>query len=157
MEVRWGIIPGGGGTQRLPRAIPLVKAMEMILLAERIDAKEALRLGLINKVVSQESPDTCIPELENHRREKYMRALSTAEALTALAALLVRNSASLLPDVAIGGEKSLILQVGDLERYVLKHVARADEWHLASEAISRLRCARLILSFPNSIICKRLV
>ena len=54
MEVRWGIIPGGGGTQRLPRAIPLVRAMEMILLAERIDAEEALRLGLINRVVCAE-------------------------------------------------------------------------------------------------------
>lgn len=50
-EVRWGIIPGGGGTQRLPRAIPLCKAMEMILAAETIDANEAYRIGLVNKVV----------------------------------------------------------------------------------------------------------
>lgn len=54
MEVQWGIIPGGGGTQRLPRSIPLAKAMEMILLAKRIDANEALRLGLVNKVVPSE-------------------------------------------------------------------------------------------------------
>jgi E-phenylitaconyl-CoA hydratase len=51
MEVQWGIIPGAGGTQRLPRLVPLAKAMEMILLAEKIDAKEALRLGIVNKVV----------------------------------------------------------------------------------------------------------
>lgn len=51
MEVRWGIIPGAGGTQRLPRMIPLARAMEMILMAERIDAQEALRLGLVNRVV----------------------------------------------------------------------------------------------------------
>jgi enoyl-CoA hydratase/carnithine racemase len=50
-EVRWGIMPGAGGTQRLPRAVPLAKAMEMILTAEPIDATEALRIGLINKVV----------------------------------------------------------------------------------------------------------
>lgn len=50
-EVRWAIIPGGGGTQRLPRAIPLAKAMELTLLAEPIDAQEALRIGLVNKVV----------------------------------------------------------------------------------------------------------
>src|SRR5579859_4172070 len=50
-EVRWGIMPGGGGTQRLARAIPLARAMEMILTAEQIDAAEALRLGLLNRVV----------------------------------------------------------------------------------------------------------
>ncbi len=50
-EVKWAIIPGAGGTQRLPRAIPLSKAMEMILLAKKITAQEALELGIINKVV----------------------------------------------------------------------------------------------------------
>ena len=50
-EVRWAIMPGAGGTQRLPRAVPLAKAMEMILMAETIDAREAYRLGLVNAVV----------------------------------------------------------------------------------------------------------
>ncbi len=50
-EVRWGIVPGAGGTQRLPRSVPLCKALEMILTAEKIDASEAYRLGLINQVV----------------------------------------------------------------------------------------------------------
>ncbi len=50
-EVRWGLIPGAGGTQRLPRAIPMAKAMELILLGESIDAQEAYRLGLVNQVV----------------------------------------------------------------------------------------------------------
>ncbi len=53
-EVKWAIIPGAGGTQRLPRAIPLAKAMEMILLAKRISAQEALELGLINTVVPKD-------------------------------------------------------------------------------------------------------
>lgn len=52
MEVRWGLIPGAGGTQRLPRLIPLGKALEMILCAEQIDAQEAYRIGLVNKVVA---------------------------------------------------------------------------------------------------------
>ena len=51
MEVSRGIIPGAGGTQRLPRMIPMAKAMEMILMAQRIDAQEALRLGVVNRVV----------------------------------------------------------------------------------------------------------
>jgi enoyl-CoA hydratase/carnithine racemase len=50
-ETRWAIMPGAGGTQRLPRAVPLARALEMILTAEQIDAEEALRLGLVNRVV----------------------------------------------------------------------------------------------------------
>lgn len=50
-EVRWAIMPGAGGTQRLPRAVPLAKAMEMILMAQAIDAAEAYRIGLVNEVV----------------------------------------------------------------------------------------------------------
>jgi E-phenylitaconyl-CoA hydratase len=50
-EVRWAIMPGAGGTQRLPRAVPLARAMEMILMAQTVDAQEALRMGLVNTVV----------------------------------------------------------------------------------------------------------
>ena len=53
-EPRWGILPGGGGTQRLPRFVPLAVAMEMMLDAKIIDAQEALRVGLISKVLSQD-------------------------------------------------------------------------------------------------------
>lgn len=50
-ETKWGLMPGWGGTQRLPRIVPKVKASAMILLAESITAQEALQLGLVNKVV----------------------------------------------------------------------------------------------------------
>jgi enoyl-CoA hydratase/carnithine racemase len=50
-EVTLGIIPGWGGTQRLPRAIPLAKAAELLLTGQHIDAQEAYRIGLVNKVV----------------------------------------------------------------------------------------------------------
>lgn len=53
-EVRWSLIAAGGGLARLPRAIPLAKAMEIILLGERMSAQEALQYGLINKVVPLE-------------------------------------------------------------------------------------------------------
>ncbi len=50
-EVNWGIMPGAGGTQRLPRVTALGAALEMILTGERIVAAEAYRLGLVNRVV----------------------------------------------------------------------------------------------------------
>ena len=50
-EVNLGIIPGWGGTQRLPRAIPAAKAAELLFFGQRIDAQEAYRIGLVNKVV----------------------------------------------------------------------------------------------------------
>ncbi|MFB9262675.1 enoyl-CoA hydratase/isomerase family protein [Bradyrhizobium erythrophlei] len=51
-EVRWGVLPGGGGTQRLPRLVPLGCALEMILTGESIDAQRAERIGLVNRVVA---------------------------------------------------------------------------------------------------------
>lgn len=53
-EVRWGLMPGAGGSQRLPRAIPLGMAMEMLLTGETIDASTAAACGLVNRVVPQE-------------------------------------------------------------------------------------------------------
>ena len=53
-EVLLGLLPGGGGTQRLPRTIPLSDALWMLYTGERIDAAEALRLGLVSRVVSLE-------------------------------------------------------------------------------------------------------
>jgi enoyl-CoA hydratase/carnithine racemase len=52
-EVNIGIIPGWGGTQRLPRLIPGAIAAEMLLTGRPISAQEAFRIGLINKVVPQ--------------------------------------------------------------------------------------------------------
>lgn len=49
-EVRRGIMPGGGGTQLLPRRVPLGAALELLLTGEPIDAAEAYRVGLVNHI-----------------------------------------------------------------------------------------------------------
>jgi len=51
-ETSLGIIPGAGGTQRLPRLVGRAKATELILLARRISAAEALQIGLLHRVVA---------------------------------------------------------------------------------------------------------
>ncbi|MCP4023163.1 MAG: enoyl-CoA hydratase/isomerase family protein [Desulfobacteraceae bacterium] len=50
-EVKLGIIPGTGGTQRLPRLIGKGRAAQMLFTGETIDSQEALKIGLVNKVV----------------------------------------------------------------------------------------------------------
>ncbi len=50
-EIKLGIIPGAGGTQRLPRAVGKAKAMDMVLTARMMDAAEAERVGLVSRVV----------------------------------------------------------------------------------------------------------
>lgn len=53
-EVKRGILPGNGGTQRALKQLPYAIAMEMLLMAKRLTAQEALSYGLINKVVPME-------------------------------------------------------------------------------------------------------
>jgi enoyl-CoA hydratase len=60
-EVKLGIIPGYGGTQRLPRLVGKGIAMQMVLAGEMITAQEAHRIGLVNEVLS---PTELIPRAE---------------------------------------------------------------------------------------------
>ena len=69
-EVNLGIIPGGGATQRLTRLIGKTKAMEMLMTGEQIDAEEALRLGLVNRVVPANELDTAVNALLSELQAK---------------------------------------------------------------------------------------
>jgi enoyl-CoA hydratase len=54
-EVALGLLPGGGGTQRLPRLVGLGRAMRMILTGDLVDAEEAARIGLVDEVVDDDA------------------------------------------------------------------------------------------------------
>lgn len=84
-EINLGIIPGGGGTQRLPRLVGEGKAMEMILSGEIINAQEAFRLGIVNHVVPADQLEAKTMEVANRIAEKSPIALRLAKEAVKLA------------------------------------------------------------------------
>jgi len=84
-EINLGIIPGGGGTQRLTRLIGEGKSMELILTGEIIDAATALNLGLVNHVVPADQLEAKTMEIANRMAEKSPIALRMAKEAVKLA------------------------------------------------------------------------
>ena len=86
-EIKLGLIPGYGGTQRLPRVVGEARALEMIMTGRSVDAEEALRIGLVNRLIDGDTVAqgityarefTChsLPVL-GFAREAVQRALAT--------------------------------------------------------------------------------
>jgi len=80
-EVRLGVMPGSGGTQRLPRLIGLARAKELILLGEIIDAETALSFGLVNRVVTQGEAELAARELAETLASRGPVAVREAKAV----------------------------------------------------------------------------
>jgi len=78
-EVNLAIIPGGGGTQRLPRLVGRGRALEMILTGARIDAREAWRIGLVERLVPAADVLAAARELARTLAEKAPVALRYAK------------------------------------------------------------------------------
>lgn len=78
-EINLGIIPGGGGTQRLTRLVGEGKAMELILTGDIIDAQTAYQIGLVNMVVPAADLEAKTMELANRIAEKSPVALALAK------------------------------------------------------------------------------
>lgn len=78
-EVRRAIIPGAGGTQRLPRVVGLGPALRMILTGEHIDAAEAARIGLVSQVVPAGALDDAVEHLADAFRRAGPRAVAYAK------------------------------------------------------------------------------
>ncbi|HET9662653.1 MAG TPA: enoyl-CoA hydratase-related protein [Burkholderiales bacterium] len=86
-EIKLGLIPGYGGTQRLPRVVGEARALEMIMTGRTVDAEEALRIGLVNRLIdgdalaqgmayAREFTGHSLPVL-GFAREAVQRALAT--------------------------------------------------------------------------------
>jgi enoyl-CoA hydratase len=100
-EINLAIIPGGGGTQRLPRLIGRGRALEMILTGARIDAREALRIGLVERVVPGAGVLAAARELARTLADKAPVALRYAkEAVVKGLELPLANGLRLEADLA---------------------------------------------------------
>jgi enoyl-CoA hydratase/carnithine racemase len=95
-EVRRGIIAGAGGLQRLPRLIPPLRALELILTGRTIEAREALELGVVNEV-------TAAGEVRD-------RALKVARSIAANAPVAVRESLAVARTAILAGEQEAWLR-----------------------------------------------
>jgi len=78
-EINLGVVPGGGGTQRLPRLVGLGPATELIFLGEMIDAAKAERIGLVNKVVPLDQLKAEVEELAHKLMKRPSLALRAAK------------------------------------------------------------------------------
>jgi enoyl-CoA hydratase len=109
-EVSLGIIPGFGGTQRLPRLVGRTRALQIILTGERIGAQEALQLGLVNEVVPQD-------RLMERAREIGTTIAEKAPLAVALAKRAVYEGLQLGPDAGNRAEMTYFgLAVGTADR-----------------------------------------
>lgn len=78
-EITLGIMPGAGGTIRAPRAMGMAKAMELIFTGFILDSQEALRAGLVNRVVPVESLDETVARMTKRIAAQSRVALMTAK------------------------------------------------------------------------------
>ena len=78
-EINLGLIPGGGGTQRLSDILGYGKAMEMVLTGEMVGSEEALRLGLVNDVVEPEQLESRTMEMAENIAKKSPYTIKVAK------------------------------------------------------------------------------
>ena len=109
-EINVGLIPGWGGTQRLPRCVGKGMAKEMIFTGKRIDAKTAERLGLVNMVVPADQLKAKVKELATELSGKPPIALK-------LCKTLINNSTETHPDIGLFQEAEAFGLVASTEDF----------------------------------------
>jgi enoyl-CoA hydratase len=101
-EVNLGILPGGGGTQRLPRLVGMGRAMRLIMTGELIGAEEAERIGLVDEVVDDE-------RLRNRTRELAASIAKHSPVALKLIKQAVRASAEMPLSAGLTLERELFI------------------------------------------------
>jgi enoyl-CoA hydratase len=109
-EINVGLIPGWGGTQRLPRYVGKCVAKELIFTGKRIDARTAERLGLINAVVP---PDQLMAKV----KELAMELVGKPPIAIKLSKALINNSTETHPDVGLWQEAEAFGLVASTEDF----------------------------------------
>ena len=120
-EVSLGLIPGWGGTQRMPRAIPWANAAELLLTGKLVDAEEAYRIGLVNKVVPQ--------------AEVMAAAKEYAEAICRVAPLAVRSA----KEAMIRGSAMTLEEGLQLESALVAYVLTTEDFNEGTAAFVEKR------------------
>ena len=113
-ELQLGVIPGFGGTQRLPRLVGLEKSLEMMLKSKSIKAEEALKLGLVDKIVEPSrvvaeasslakaiASGSVKREMSMYRKNKLPRDPKMTEAILKEASKKAKRVQSVMPHVAL--------------------------------------------------------
>ena len=107
-EINLGLIPGGGGTQRLCRLIGYGRTMEIVLSGGMVSSSEALQMGIVNRIVSHE-------ELESKTMELAMQIASKSPYVTKVAKRVVRGALDLPFSEGILMERSEFVALFDTE------------------------------------------
>ena len=107
-EINLGLIPGGGGTQRLCRLIGYGRTMEIVLSGGMVSSSEALQMGIVNRIVSHE-------ELESKTMELAMEIASKSPYVTKVAKREVRGALDLPFSEGILMERSEFVALFDTE------------------------------------------
>ncbi len=78
-EINLGLIPGGGGTQRLANILGYGKAMEMVMTGNMVNAEDALRLGLVNDICEPEDLEGCVMKMAENIARKSPYTIKVAK------------------------------------------------------------------------------
>ena len=153
-EVKLGLLPGGGGTQRLPRLVGVEKAVQMILSGNPVSAEEAAALGLVDALLDGFCPEAAIDWVREHLEHRRVRdreeGLAAAQAdaglLDRVAAPLLKASGAVAPRLcleAIRGALALPFDEGLAnERRLFEELVAGDESRAQRHAFFAERAAQ---------------